>query len=364
MKLLVAMIPMPCNRFLADLNGELSKHCEITHSSEIFWKMEGSFDIVHIHFPEYITFEVEDAYRKEVTDNLIHEAEKRLKFWAEKARIVITRHNILPHDIVGASLWEKMYETVYRYADGVVHFGKLSIKEFRKRYRDLYFYRGHEPRHVIIPHQNYASLPNDIGCKEARYKLGISQEAEVVLVFGGIRNDDERKLILDTFRGIRSKKKVLLVSNWREKLAKVSWIRLKYWLRDLARLYYRLHPHYCFNYGFVEEKEAQTYFNAADILFIPRFYVLNSGNITCGMTFGKVVVGPDSWDVGEILKAMGNPVFDPDRPETAVKAVEEALQLSKSSLGEKNREIALREWSVERCASKYLGLFKTLVFEK
>jgi hypothetical protein len=131
-----------------------------------------------------------------------------------------------------------------------------------------------------------------------------------MLVFGAIRNLKERDLARETFDNLPTPNKVLLVSNWMEVLPQVAWIRLKYWLRDLERLCYRLHPRYNFNYGFVPEDETQLYLNAADILFISRFHVLNSGNVTLGMTFGRVVVGPDSWDVGELLRETGNPTFD------------------------------------------------------
>jgi glycosyltransferase involved in cell wall biosynthesis len=184
----------------------------------------------------------------------------------------------------------------------------------------------------------------------------------VVLVFGMIRNDAERELILRTFRGLGGGGNLLLVSRWREKLRQISWIRLKYWVRDLTRLFYRLHPSYRFNYGFVEEDDTQIYLNAADVLFIPRLWVLNSGNVTLGMTFGRVVVGPDSWDVGQLLRETGNPVFDPDRPETAAAAVSEGFRLAlEGKIGAANQELALREWGADQCALKYSELYRRVL---
>ena len=183
-----------------------------------------------------------------------------------------------------------------------------------------------------------------------------------MLVFGAIRGEEERQLILDTFEGLPAAKKILLVSRWRENLSNVSWIRLKYWIRDLKRLYYRLHPRFKFNYGFVEEADTQLYLNAADVLFIARLWVLNSGNITLGMTYGRVVVGPDAWDVGELLRETGNPVFDPDRPETAVAAMEKGFKLaSEGRVGAECRRLALEEWRPDQCAAMYAGFFRKLV---
>lgn len=359
-KVLVANIPLPANRFLVDLNTALKQRCDLTHSSDAFWNMEGEFDVIHLHFPEYLTSDIQDAYQSRLTDSLIAEVEKRLQYWCERSRIVVTRHVLLPHAARDDPQWERMYETVYRYAAGIAHFAQASIAEFKDRYAKTEFYRG-EPQHSIIPHHNYTSLPNEVSRQDARRRLSISKRASVMLVFGAIRNDEERELILRTFRGLKIPRKVLLVSRWREKLAKVSWIRLKYWLRDLNRLYYRLHPRYRFNYGFVEEPDTQLYLNAADVLFIPRLRVLNSGNITLGMTFGRVVVGPDSWDVGQLLRETGNPVFDPEDPTTAVSAVEEGLRLAaEGKVGAANRELALGDWGADQCAERYIELYRVV----
>ena len=358
MRLLIAQIPMPQNRFLVDLNAELAKSCDLIHSSDVFWNMEGDFELIHLHFPEYLTFQLQEAYIRGLTDDLIEETRLRLEYWSKKARLVVTRHVLLPHDALEDPMWEKMYGMFYRYADGVAHFAKASIAEFEDRYRENKWFRGRQPIHAVIPHHNYTSLPNQVTREEARKTLGISPEAKVMLVFGAIRNEAEKTLILQTFSNLKVDGKLLLVSRWREQLRRISWIRLKYWVRDLTRLYYRLHPSYHFNYGFVEEEDTQVYLNAADVLFIPRLWVLNSGNITLGMTFGRVVVGPDAWDVGELLRETGNPVFHPDHPETAAAAVERGFSLaSEGKVGLQNQRLALGEWNADQCASLYLGFY-------
>jgi glycosyltransferase involved in cell wall biosynthesis len=132
-------------------------------------------------------------------------------------------------------------------------------------------------------------------------------------------------------------------------------------VRNLVRLYYRAHPSFIFNYSFVPEDETQVYLNAADVLFIPRLRVLNSGNVTLGMTFGRVVVGPDSWDVGELLKSTGNPVFDPAVPSSASAALSLGFELAtQGTVGPANRNLALSQWSVEKCADQYYALFSAL----
>lgn len=356
----MANIPLPGNRFLVDLNGALDQSALIVQDHQLFWDMHGDFDLVHLHFPEYLTLEIQAAYSNDaLSRELIEALECRLEYWHARTRIIVTRHVLAPHAARGSELWEEVYELVYQFADGVVHFAPPSVDDFITRYADTDFRRG-PPKQVVIPHHNYASLENTTDRRASRQRLGIDDDAQVILVFGAIRNDEERQLILTSFQQLRARKKRLLVSRWREVLPRVSWIRLKHWLRDLTRLFYRLHPHYHFNYAFVPEDETQYYLHAADVLLIPRLDVLNSGNITLGMTFGKVVVGPDSYDVGYLLKTTGNVVFQSSSD--VAPALERALELAATTdLGEQNRRRAMEQWSAQQCARAYHEFYRELL---
>jgi hypothetical protein len=358
MRVLVGSIPFPQNRFFLDLNGALSDLCTIEQSADAFWNMTGDYDVVHLHFPEYLTYGLQQAYIDGLTDKIISDLAERLEYWSGRVPIVVTRHVLLPHDARTDPMWEKLYSVFYSFADAVAHFGNASITEFGERYKAVKFTRGRPPIHRVIPHQNYANLPNTISREAARKKLGIPQGARVMLVFGALRSDEEAALVRDTFDAVRDDKKVLVVPRWREKPISFPWIRARAWLRNLRRAYNRMNPKLFFGYDFVSEADTQVYLNSADVLFIPRLWVLNSGNVTLGMTFGRVVVGPDSWDVGEILAENGNPVFDPDNPETASSAVERGFELANEAVvGRANREVALTQWTPMQCAELYMNLY-------
>ncbi|MDF1660093.1 MAG: hypothetical protein P1U58_20940, partial [Verrucomicrobiales bacterium] len=78
MRLLVANIPLPQNRFLVDLNEALAKQVDLVHSHKAFWEMNGDYDVVHLHFPEYLTYEIERAYTEGMPEGLLEELEARL----------------------------------------------------------------------------------------------------------------------------------------------------------------------------------------------------------------------------------------------------------------------------------------------
>jgi glycosyltransferase involved in cell wall biosynthesis len=104
------------------------------------------------------------------------------------------------------------------------------------------------------------------------------------------------------------------------------------------------------NYGLVTNKLLSLQFAASDVVLIQRKKVLNSGNLPMGFYFGKVVVGPDRGNVGEILRETGNPVFDPDDENSVARAVREAFTLAEQGKGEENRLYAEKNWSPDICA--------------
>lgn len=87
-------------------------------------------------------------------------------------------------------------------------------------------------------------------------------------------------------------------------------------------------------------EEVQVYLKAADLVFVPRFNTLNSGNVALGFTFGKVVTGPGYGVIGETLNKTGNPVFDPVDLNSVCDAISAGFELAEAGHGIKNKEYA------------------------
>ena len=137
-------------------------------------------------------------------------------------------------------------------------------------------------------------------------------------------------------------------------------IRLKYFVRDMQRVFYRLHPQYKFGHTFVPDDQVQCYLNASDVLLIQRRNPLNSGNLVLGFTFGRVVVGPNQGNVGEILRTTGNPVFEPGCAKSFSNALDRGLTLSQQGHGEMNRRHADREWDLMKAGLQHVALYRSL----
>jgi glycosyltransferase involved in cell wall biosynthesis len=352
---------MPQDWYLTDIQAGLgAQGFIVTHNHELFWNSSQEYEIVHLHWPEYLSYQIESCLSSGLTEDLIRATAERLDYWRNHSRLVVTRHNIQPHGNDSAA-FSRLYEEVYRRCHAVIHMSRWSQEDYLKRYRSAF--DTESQLHSIIPHPIYAHLPSTISRNQARRRLNIPYDANVLCVFGSITSDRERELILAAFHNLRLPRKILLIPHWREKLRNIKWIRLKYWLRDLDRLYYRLYPNYRFGYSRVEDIAVQVHMNAADIIFIPRIAPLNSGVLVLAMTFGRIVVGANTGSVGEILHDFRNPTFNPADLESVVAAISSGFAKSASGLGEINRQRATTEWSVESVITKHVELFTRVVHQ-
>lgn len=96
------------------------------------------------------------------------------------------------------------------------------------------------------------------------------------------------------------------------------------------------------------------------MVFIQRTDILNSGNVPQAFAFGRVVAGPAAGNIGEMLTATGNPVFDAADPASVDRALAEAVRLTAAGHGERNREYALEHLRLPQIAAAYGQLYTRL----
>ena len=339
---------------MIDLKEGLEKHAEVIWDYKEFWNCKNNYDIVHIHWPEYLSFEMESYFR--TTDPIPKDLWKRtvdcLEYWSEHSTIVYTRHVQYPHSRHDDDEFFKLYRITASYCKKVIHFANYSIQQIKEFYPELT-----HVKHVVIPHHNYVSLPNESTKESARKHLNIKADAKVMLVFGTIK-ENEKSLIKKAFGYIPGNNKVSLAPGWKVKRRKIAYIRLCEWVFRFEQWLAGLNKQKRINLGFIQEEDAHFYLNSADFLLIPRTNELNSGNITLGCTFGLVIVGKDDADIGEILQETGNPTFQVGNNGSLKEAIQKAYALTKENHGEKNRKIALKVWSVSQIARIYIDQMK------
>ena len=336
------------NPFTLQLLHALETHPDVTavqHGTSWMKVPEAKFDVVHIHWPELLTNWAEPT-PKEISD-----IQKVLTRWKQESAIVATVHNEYPH-YRDTEAFRRLYRLVYTYTDGIIHMGEASKRVMRKRYADE-MDRADE---VVIPHGNYAYFPNEVSEESARLELDVPQDANVFLCFGSIRSMSEWKLIRNAFREANVPNPYFIIAaNMPYRESRDSW---RYWT---VRVPIYCNPNMHREEGFIPPQRVQYYMNAADVTVIPRYDALNSGNVPLGMTFGNIVVGPDVGVIGEMLRATGNPTFDPLHSQTVFAALEEAVAKKNTALPYSNRIYAKDELNWVKTADRHVNHYKSKI---
>ena len=327
---------------------------EVVCSVDEFWDHAAEYDAVHFQWPEELFgwSYPSPAQVAELSERLRMLHERRIP-------IVYTRHNSLPHK--GDAGVREAYRLIGEYADAVVHLGDYSRREF------LVAYPGSRQLQAVIPHHIYERIYGGaITRGEARQRLGIPADSFVVLAFGAFRHDFERKLVWRAFRRLRVPKKFLLAPRlWPYNLSGSHHRGLKRLAEKM--LYHAAHAvermfrcHITSAEGLIPDTELPAYFTAADVVFIQRTDILNSGNVPQAFAFGRVVAGPDSGNIGEMLAATGNPVFDPADPASVDRALAEAARLADAGHGGENLEYAREHLRLPQIAAAYGRIYQRL----
>lgn len=312
------------NTFVATLAGALrAAGAEVACGIDLFWDaVPDSYDIVHLQWPEaLIGWKSENA-----TDELLARLLNRLsELKAAGTKIVYTRHNRKPHKISGENI-NKLTEIFETNADVIIHMGETSRREC------LEAYPNSAVRHVVIPHHLKDEIDFSISREEARAKLGISADAKVMLSFGAFRHEEEVALVKAAVNGLDIQNFKLLAP---------------------------LCPGDTYK-GLVPDAELPAYFAAADIVFLQRVRVLNSGVLPLAYDAARVCVGPSDGNAGEILANTDNPTFDPCDHASVVAAIKRGFALSAEGKGEANRTYARLRWSPKQVAEQHLALYHDL----
>ena len=339
-------ILFPCdvdpNPFVRTLADEMrARGHRVDQGVDFFWNSAERYDIVHFQWPNAV-FRWNDA---DVTDARIAEALGRIAFFRSGgARILITRHNERPH-------WAnpqltKLYEAIEGACDTVVHLGEASVRSAKALPHMA------KLKHVVVPHHIYPGIDRAVSREAARARLGIADGARVMLAFGAFRNDEERLLALQAAADCRVRLLAPRLFQFpvRRKGQGVDWTEFRRRLRFLRFGVFSANR-------MVSDEDLPNYFAAADAVFLQRIGTLNSGNLPMAYSFGKVVIGPDCGNIGEILRTTGNPTFDPKDAKSVATAVRRGFELAAAGKGAENRARAEADWRVGKVVSWLLAAY-------
>lgn len=329
------------------IEGILQSHpdCELSWGREGFWSDEiFTYDIVHFHWPQ--TFMGRDSHSE---SDLLHHIE-RMK--SAGVKIVATCHDLEPHYNQFADKAESM-RIVYSHCDAIIHLGEYSKSLFEKRYP--------KSEHILVPHHLYDTVYTKVPSRSESLKyLRLPVDRTNILCFGTFRAKEERRLIINLSKQLAEKNIVILAPSFMN----VWWRSFRLFYKRLMKWYYKCRYNiYCTGrtWRAVSDNELPYYYGAADIVFIQRLKILNSGNAMMPMLFGKVVVGPDCGNVGPLLRHWDYPVFPVDDMSHIGSIVKKAIQMSKSDLVMNNKKLQLQEYSTDSIANRLYDAYRQII---
>ena len=307
---------------------------DVVYGPENLFESTARYDIVHLQWPE-------DQYRAYGSGPVEARATSFIRRLDEHKRrgskLAWTVHNVIPHEHVGSSLDAKVYQDVIDRSDVIVHHCAASLDMMAKTFKI-----PSSALPVVVHFGNYGAYPDNVSKDEARKRLAISTDATVYLCFGALRGYKGFDTLLRAFRRARVKNKFLLVAGYYTGVGgikgKLGTLRLLMvdWLDRRSRLDLKM----------IDDEDVQLYFRAADAVVLSHSRGLNPGVAVLGMTFGKVVIGPDLGCIGHVLEQGENLIYPANDTAALTRAMERVPGFDVARAGATNRRVAASwDWS-------------------
>ena len=284
--------------------GYISKLIEIVESLENvkvitglskFWKKTEGIDLVIINWPDYLF-----NWKKKITDQEILKLTETLKFYQSKGTKLLTVvHDEYAHHTRNKNR-DLIFDICYSNSDILAHLGDYSLK----KYTEKYFRLGIKNVLLYHPLFNYKFDKLDQGLLKKQYSL---VGKNVVLVPGNIRNFNELKLVLKTFRNIVDTNKYLIIQRIGFNRGNLGFCN-KLWYN----FFLKFHSNKILIVGTspVDQSKLVELFTLSDIVLLSRFNILNSGNLILANQFNKRIIGFETGNITEWLKFSNDYVLD------------------------------------------------------
>lgn len=325
---------------------EIDSTLEIRSGISIFWDEEiFTYGIIHIHWPDLLL---------KNTSRTPDELRERLCELKKKGvKIVATCHNFVPH--FAKHPWQnEAYDIVYESCNLILHMGNYSLDLFKNSYPNS--------QHKILFHHIYDDRYTEHYSKlDALKKFKLSSSYRYILCLGAFRDKKERTLILGLRDFLKANSFKILAPSFSIPARPLGIRSTLKFIKNRIEAFFLNHKYNVINFSrIVDDQEIPLLGAAADFVLIQRTDILNSGNLPLGFYLKKVVVGPNTGNVGDFLKQTGNPVFDTANLSTLPLSLKAGMKLAQSNYGDNNYLFAIKNLGSKEIALQLLKLYKEL----
>ena len=305
----------------------------LVYGPENLFESAAHFDVIHLQWPEEQYRSYGSGPVDERATSFLHKLDEHKR---RGAKLIWTVHNISPHEHLDSRVDRMVYQEVIERSELIVHHCPASIDLLSAAYR----VPPSVPT-VVAPIGNYGGYPNEMSREKARERLGIGQDAIVYLHFGAIRGYKGLDTLFQAYRRIRVKGKLLIVAGHYTGAGglkgKLETLKLSLidWFDRTTQLHLKM----------IEDRDVQVYLRAADVVVLSHSRGLNSGVAVLGMTFGKVVIGPDIGCIGNVLRQGENLIYPANDVSALARAMERVPALDHARVERSNiKAVAAWDW--------------------
>jgi glycosyltransferase involved in cell wall biosynthesis len=266
-------------------------------------------------------------------------------------KLVYTAHNIMPHERNRSD--EFFQNLVYKKAKSIiVHSSFIKDKLIRH-------FEVDDQNVAVIPHGNFdIYVPeNRISQSEARKRLHLSQDENLILFFGYIREYKGLDLLFDAFELAKDcdpKLKLMVVgAPYNEDTRKKFLKRIEEIGKD--RIFACL--------DFIASDKVHEYFEAADVVVLPYKNIDHSGIIHLAYSFCKPVIATNVGDFPETVENGKSGFIVPEKtPESLSDVILSALTDKQvlRKMGAYNRELNDTKYSWIDIGKKTMDIYRRM----
>lgn len=248
------------------------------------------YDVFHIHWPELVLVHpdpVRSFIKTFVFLTLIQWVRSR------GTRVLWTVHNLQAHEAsLHPSLNKILWPNFLRSVDACISLSYAGKAQIQEAFPSL----NNHPI-FVVPHGHYRdTYPNQVSQLEARTKLGIPINAQVITSLGQVRPYKNIPRLIEKFRELEGDNLVLLIAG-RSRLSQVEEDELKAIAND---------PRIKLFLKFIPDGDVQLYLKAADLVVLPYLEILNSGSALLALSFNRPILVPNRGAMSELQQQVGS----------------------------------------------------------
>jgi glycosyltransferase involved in cell wall biosynthesis len=276
-----------------------------------------------------------------------------LKLLLPNVKLVLTAHNVLPHEVQQGETWA--YKRLYSVADGII-----VHSEATKRKLCNLMQKSFNTPLVVIPHGHYAEITGDIlpEREEAIQELGLNNKYQYMVCFGAIRPYKGVDLLM---------KAVAMVQHWPDhlKVLVIGHLLTGVSEEELVKLRKKLglEDKIIFDFRYVPEEQIPHIFAVTDISLLPYRHIDQSGILMAAIAAGKPVLCTPVGAFPEVVDQSFGFLTDEVSAKSIANTLRQAIEKREdwANMGRKGKAVANTKYGWDNIAKKTIAFYERVI---